>query len=163
MSVAYSLRKIFLISALAAAIVAGSVSSSNAFLDKTRFVAHLGVAYFCFHHWVWKPYQQGAFAPGAPHRVSTIVKGGIALLFAVHEVGVAKKIADKSNDPLLRKLDGSLATLTASLGTIGEKLKHGSFDPKDIDVLNNLTGTVRTQAAADGATIKDVPVPIPGT
>ncbi len=161
MTAASYLKKLVVICALAAAMVLGSLGSANAFLDKTRFVAHLGVAYFCFHQWVWKPYKAGAFESGVPHRTSTIVKGGVALLFAVHEVGVAKKIADRSNDPLLRKLDGNLATLTSSFGTIGQKLKSGSFDPKDIEGLNTLTGLVGTQAAADGATIKDVPVPLP--
>jgi hypothetical protein len=33
----------------------GAASPSSAFLDKTRFVAHLGVAYFAFHHWVLLP------------------------------------------------------------------------------------------------------------
>lgn len=156
------LRKTSLMIAMAFAIVVGSLGPANAFLDKTRFVAHLGIAYFCFHHWVWKPYEAGGFAPGAPHRVSTIVKGGIALLFAVHEGGVAKKIADKSKDPLLQKLDSSLGTMTASFGTIGQKLKSGHFDPKDIEGLSALAGTVSSQAAANGMTIKDIPVAVPG-
>ncbi len=162
MKTANHLKRFFLIGALAVAIVAGSFSSSSAFLDKTRFVAHLGIAYFCFHHWVWRPYQAGAFAPGAPHRLSTTVKGGVALLFAVHEVQVAKKIADQSPDPLLRKLDGGLASLTDSFGTIGQKLKSGHFDPNDINVLNGAANAVSSQAAANGTTIKDVPVAVPG-
>ena len=156
-------KKPFLVGAIAGAIVVGSLAPSNAFLDKTRFVAHLGVAYFCFHHWVWKPYEDGAFSAGAPHRTSAIVKGGMALLFAVHEVGVAKKIADKSNDPLLRKLDGSLGELTASFATIGQKLKSGHFDPKDLDGLKDMAGSVKSQASAYGLNLKDVPVAIPGT
>jgi hypothetical protein len=155
-------KRLFLIGALAVGIVAGSLSPSHAFLDKTRFLAHLGVAYFCFHQWVWNPYKAGSFEAGAPHRVSTIVKGGIALLFAVHEVKVAKKIADKSNDPLLRKLDDGLGTMTTSFGTIGQKLKSGTFDPKDIEGLGSLTGAVSTMAAANGAKIKDIPVALPG-
>jgi len=51
---------------LAAALLIGSSSPASAFLDKTRFVAHLGVAYFCFHHWVLVPYEHGAFNAGAP-------------------------------------------------------------------------------------------------
>ena len=68
-------KRFVLIAAFIGAVLAGSVTPSFAFLDKTRFVAHLGIAYFCFHHWVLKPYQQGAFAGGAPHRISTIIKG----------------------------------------------------------------------------------------
>jgi len=148
--------------AFAAALIAGTFTPSYAFLDKTRFVAHLGVAYFAFHHWVWKPYKDGDFNSGAQHRVSTIVKGGVALLFAVHEVKVADKIAQTSNDPLLKKLDGGLSALEANFGSIGAKLKSGQFDPKDIEGLNTSANGVSTAAAADGAVIKDVPVTIPG-
>ena len=148
--------------AFVASLVAGTVSPSYAFLDKTRFVAHLGIAYFCFHHWLVKPYQAGAFNQGADHRVSSIVKGGVALLFAVHEVKVADKIAKNSSDPLLQKLDGGLTNLQNQFGTIGAKLKGGNFDPKDIDTLNTSTNGISTAAAADNVTVKDVAVPVPG-
>ena len=149
--------------AFAVALLSFSLGRADAFLDKTRFVAHLGVAYFCFHHWVLKPYQEGDFAQGAPHRFSTIVKGGAALLFAVHEVKVSEKIARNSPDPLLQKLDGGLTDLTSSFSTIGEKLKSGHFDPADIALLKGKSDAVAAGASADGATIKDVPVPAPAT
>ena len=104
-------KKAVVACALAAAMVAGAFAPASAFLDKTRFVAHLGVAYFCFHHWVLKPYREDAFAAGAPHRTAAIIKGGAALLFAVHEVRVAQKIAEKIKDPLLQKLDAVMAGL----------------------------------------------------
>ena len=163
MTAPFALRKLVIAAALAGAMLFGSLSPTNAFLDKTRFIAHLGVAYFCFHHWVLRPYEQGAFAAGAPHRTATIVKGGLALLFAWHEVNVAKKVADHSSDPLLRKLDGSLGVLTSSFGSIGQKLKSGQFDPKDVTSLTAITGAFKNQAAAGGADIKDVPVAVPGT
>ena len=94
MTTAIPFRRLFLAVMIAIAIVAGNVSRSEAFLDKTRFVAHLGVAYFCFHHWLLRPYEAGAFSPDAPHRITTVVKGGVALLFAVHEVRVAQRIAE---------------------------------------------------------------------
>lgn len=155
-------RRISLVAALVAALVAGALSPSYAFLDKTRFAAHLGVAYFCFHHWVIRPYQQGAFNDGAPHRTATIVKGGAALLFAIHEVQVAEKIAHTSKDPLLQKVDGSVQTLMTGFSTVGQKLKSGQFDPKDIDALKTQAAAVTSQAAADGVNIKDVPAPLPG-
>jgi hypothetical protein len=144
---------------LVIALVFGSVTPSYAFLDKTRFVLHLGIAYFCFHHWVLKPYQQGAFANGAPHRVATIVKAGAALLFAYHEVKVADRIAKKSNSPLLQKLDGGLAALQTQFSSIGTKLKGGNFDPKDIASLTALTAGFSSLAAAQKLPIKDVAIP----
>lgn len=157
------IRKFAIVAAFVAGLLSVSLGRADAFLDKTRFVAHLGVAYFCFHHWVLGPYQAGNFASGAPHRISTIVKGGAALLFAVHEVKVSEKIARNSSDPLLQKLDGGLANLDQSFSAVGEKLKSGHFSPQDIEGLKGATDTVSAGAAADGATIKDVPVPAPST
>ena len=151
------------VAALVAAMLTGSVSPSYAFLDKTRFVAHLGIAYYCFHHWVWNPYKEGKFSGGAEHRTATIVKGGIATLFAYHEIKVSESIAQKSKDPLLQKLAGAIPSMTAAFATVGSKLKSGHFDPKDIEGLNGLTGSIARTAASGGAVIKDVPVPVPGT
>jgi len=156
-------KKSLLVLALACGIFAGTLRPSSAFLDKTRFVAHLGVAYFCFHHWVLKPYQEGAFQDGAPHRISTIVKGSVALLFAVHEVKVAQKIAETSDDPLLKKLDAGVSQLAGSFAGVGEKLKSGNFSPQDVQGLSSVTDLFRSQASASGATIKDVPVAVPGS
>jgi hypothetical protein len=157
------LRRWLLAWLVAVAVAFGAARPADAFLDKTRFLAHLGVAYFCFHHWVLAPYREGAFASGAPHRTAALVKGGLALLFAVHEVRVANDIAQKSNDPLLHKLDSAVAGLTGAFGAIGAKMKAGRFDPSDADSLNDQTSRVGHDASANGATIKDVPVSIPGT
>lgn len=157
------LKKLILCIALIGAMLTGVMSPSYAFLDKTRFVAHLGIAYFVFHHWVMNPYQEGKFNAGADHRTASLVKAGIAMLFAVHEVKVSEKIAAKSKDPLLQKLNGAIAGLGGSFAAVGEKLKSGHFDPKDVENLKSLTGSIGSQAAAGGATIKDIPVPVPGT
>lgn len=157
------MKKIFVIAALIVAMLAGSTSPSYAFLDKTRFVAHLGVAYFCFHHWALKPYQEGQFNAEAPHRTATMVKGGIALLFAYHEVKVSERIAQKSRDPLLQRLVGSMGSLTSGFASVGAKLKSGHFDPRDMESLNGVTKSLGSAAAAGGARIKDIPVAIPGT
>lgn len=135
---------------------------AEAFLDKTRFAAHLGIAYFCFHHWVMKPYQEQRFAPGAPHRTASLVKGGVALLFAVHEVRVAAKIARLSKDPLLQKLSGGVDSLTGSFAAVGQRLKGGQFSPNDVKALDSATSSVAADAAAGGTPIKDVPVAVPG-
>ncbi|MEO7040421.1 MAG: hypothetical protein ABI186_10370 [Candidatus Elarobacter sp.] len=157
-----SIRTGLAVGLIALALLVGAARPAQAFLDKTRFAAHLGVAYFCFHHWVLKPYQEQQFASGAPHRTSAIVKGGIALLFAVHEVRVSSKIAHLSKDPLLEKVAGSVDGLTGSFGSIGQRLKSGQFSPDDVKTLDAATTSVGAEAAADGAPIKDVPVPVPG-
>jgi len=153
-------KSLVLCGAFVAAMVASMASPSFAFLDKTRFVAHLGVAYFCFHHWVLKPFQAGAFTTGSPQsRIIPIAKGGAALLFAYHEVKVADKIAKNSNSPLLQKLDGGLTALETQFSTIGAKLKGGHFDPADITSLSAATGAEQAVATGAGSPIKDVSVP----
>jgi hypothetical protein len=148
---------------LAVGIFVASFSPASAFLDKTRFVAHLGVAYFCFHHWVLVPYERGAFNAGAPHRTVKIIKGGAALLFAVHEVQVAKKIADRSHDPLLHSIALKLAVMGVSFGAIGHELQSGHFNPSDIMQLKGETEGVNSDSTAAGAPIHDVPATLPGT
>src|SRR5471032_702691 len=152
-------NRFFLVAALVCALVAGFAKPSDAFLDKTRFVAHLGVAYFCFHHWVVKPYEAGEFANGAQHRTSSIVKGGAALLFAYHEVRVAQKIAHESKSPLLHALDNKLIGLGASFAAVGDSLKAGHFSMNDINGLKAQAEAFKTQAASAGEVIKDVPIP----
>jgi hypothetical protein len=147
---------------LALAMLFASATPSFALLDKTRFVAHLGVAYFCFHHWVLRPYEQGAFAPGAPHRVSSIVKGGVALLFAVHEVRVAERIAETSPDPLLHRLNGAVIALAGTFAVVGERFKAGDFNPQDVSNLTGSTGSLSALATAAGTPIQDRPIPVPG-
>jgi len=150
------------IGVVALALFLGAAQPAQAFLDKTRFVAHLGVAFFCFHHWVMKPYEEHLFDPGSPHRAATIVKAGVATLFAYHEVRVAEKIAQTSKDPLLQKMSGGVTTLMGSLGSIGQRFKNGQFSPDDVRTLKSATTALGTDAAAGGAPIKDVPVAVPG-
>lgn len=156
---------------LLVAIFFSSLAPSSAFMDKVRFGAHLGIAYYCFHHWVLNPYKEGKFAGGAPHRTSTIVKAGAALLFAVTQVRSAQKIARTSNDRTLQKIVGAagamgamggLGGLAGSFGAVAHRLKSGQFSEKDVADLVGETQTVSAQAAEDGAPIKDVPVHVPG-
>ena len=143
-------------------LTATPLSTSHAILDKTRFVAHLGVAYYAFHHWDLQPYKAGKFTAGAAGRTAAMVKGGLALAFAAHEISVAKKIADKSHDPLLMKLDASLGGLSSKMSSIGSGLKSGNLNPADIQSLENDTNTLSGSAAASGQQIKDIAAPIPG-
>src|SRR5580704_13255761 len=108
------MKKRLIICALALSLFVGMMRPAYALFDKTRFVAHMGAAFFAFHHWVWKPYKNGEFASGAPHRTKALLKGGAALLFAVHEVKVSEDIAHKSDSPLLHKLVAPIDAMSAA-------------------------------------------------
>lgn len=155
-------RKFAAAGLLTLAALTGPLSVSHAIFDKTRFAAHLGAGYFAFHHWVLTPYRTGHLASGAQGRTGSLVKGGLALLFAAHEVKVAENIAHKSNDPLLQKLDAGLSKLTGSFTSVGQSLKSGQLNTADIDRLNSDTSALSSTAAAAGQPIKDVPVSVPG-
>ena len=156
-------NKMFVGLALGAALLVGLARPSQALFDKTRFAAHLGIAYFCFHHWVSNPYREGKFVSGTPHRTASIVKAGAALLFAVHEIKVSNKIAHNSPDPLLQKLAGSLDNMQSSFASIGQKFKSGNFSKGDLDTLNSSYGSVDSSTRAAKINVKDVPVAIPGS
>ena len=158
-----TLSKLFVICALIMTLVTSAVKPSYALFDKTRFAADLGIAFFCFHHWVLKPYREGAFAAGAPHRTKALIKAGAALLVAMNRVKKADEIAHDSKSPLLQKVAGSLDQMTASFGSLGQRLKGGQFNPKDVDDLNSTVDQVGSGAStAIGRPIKDVAIPDPG-
>lgn len=149
--------KSFLLSATTLlALGASPFSVSHALFDKTRFALHLGAAYYAFNRWDLQPFKKGEFSAGAPGRVGNIVKGGAALLFAAHEVSVARKIASTSSSPLLQKLNVGLNKLSSEMTVIGTQLKGGQLPTAGIQQLNTDTEAFKTEAAAAGQPIKDV-------
>ncbi|WP_425144862.1 hypothetical protein [Deinococcus sp.] len=156
------LKSTLLSAGLLLTLTATPLSTSHAILDKTRFVLHLGAAYYAFHHWDLAPFKAGKFSAGAPGRTGNIVKAGLALAFAAHEVSVAKKIADTSKSPILMKLDGALGSLTGRMNTVSNDLKAGKLNPADIQALESDTNSLSSSAAAAGQPIKDIAAPIPG-
>src|SRR5579862_1527863 len=145
------LKRMSLCGVLIATLFVGTLKPSYAIFDKTRFVLHLGAAFFAFHHFVYNPYKAGGFQTGAPHRTKALVKGGLALLFAYHEVKVAEDIAHKSDSPLLHKLVTPIDSMGAAFANVGRKLKGGSFDPSDVNMINDDVNMVGSGAAAAGA------------
>jgi hypothetical protein len=138
--------------------VAGAPLTRPAFLDKTRFLLHMGAAYFAFHHWVWTPYKAHKFDSGAKGRTTAIIKGGVATLFAYHELKVSYDIAKKSNSATLHAIIKPLDALVAAANSLGNSLKSGNFQPSAV---NSFSGAADSIARSVGG-IKDVSAPIPG-
>ena len=139
--------------------VTAAVQAPPAFLDKTRFLAHVGLAYFAFHHFVWARYKNHQLDL---HHKANLIKAGIALLFSYHELKVAYGIANKSNSKLLHALVHPLNVLIAQADSVGTSLKSGQFNAARLLTLNTAATTLQTQAAANGFAIKDIPVTVPG-
>lgn len=131
-------------------------------LEKARFVFHLGVAYYAFNTWVWKPYRTSQFQVGAPNQRSKIVKAGLALGFAAYQVNAAIKMTRNTQDPFLQRIGALLPNFGKSLTNVGNSLKNGRFDEQGIQDLNRATTNLLQSAERQGQPIRPVAVPIPG-
>jgi hypothetical protein len=100
----------------------------NVHFAKTKFVAHMALAVGAFHHYVYKPLTGGELAAGAPGRVKTVLKAGVATLFAVHELKAANAAAlsDARLRPLAERIDALLGRLTKLGGSLNPAAILGS-------------------------------------
>ncbi len=155
--------------AVRTAPIVARVHSNPAFLDKTRFLLHMGFAYYAVHHFVILPYQRHDFSAGSAHRTTAFIKAGVALLFAYHEVKVSYNIAQNSNSALLKTLIKPLTAFGATLGVVGNKLhpsnNQGTPVSGAVGSEQDISGTVgafnsfdRT-ARGQGLNINDVTPP----
>lgn len=158
-----TVRRRWLASVLTLVMACGLMTPSFGLLDKTRFAADMGLAFFAFRHYVYSPYKAGAFQTGAQGRTKAMIKGGAALLFAVNRVKKANSIAHNSKSPLLHKLVAPLDALETEYSTLGQKLKGGNFDPAQIDRVNGHVNDIGSGASAAGAPIREKAEAIPGT
>jgi len=111
-----------------AASPASRPAAHTQILDKTRFVLHMGFAYYAFHHFVYDRFHhkvvqsdgtttyENEFAKGYPHRTVNLVKAAVALFVTVHELKVAYQIANTSHSATLQTL---VKPINALLGVTG--------------------------------------------
>lgn len=144
------------------ASAANRMQSHPALFDKTRFVLHLGLAYFAFHHFVYNRYKSGQFKAGAPGRTRHIIEAGAALVFTAYELNKAYGIAKSCNSHILCTLSKPLSSLVNKANGVGNKLKGGQFSQSEVtDVVNSANGFSQ-QATKNGISIKDIKVFVPG-
>jgi len=146
--------------AVRTAPVAAHVHSNPAFLEKTRFLAHMGFGFWAFHHFVIAPYQQHAFSAGSPHRITAFVKAGVATLFAYHEVKVSIDLANKSNSATLHALVAPLNALGAQMSALGNKFHGGQGSEQDVYGLNSSVNSFSQTAHTNGVNITDIQPPV---
>ena len=110
--------------------------------DKTRVVVHLAIAYGVFHHWVYKPFKAGDL--NVSHKVN-LVKAGLALLFAVHEIKKALAITSQSNSGTLKALNTvlvGLQTKFTNIGNLFHQAPSGITDTQVASSVNDLNSNV---------------------
>ena len=140
------------------ASAASHARSHPALFDKTRFLAHAGLAYFAFHHFVYKRWKEGGFKAGASHRTTNIIKAGIALLFTYHELKKAYDIAKSCHSKILCTLSKPLSALITKANAVANQLRGGQFSTSQVQDLTNSANSFSEQATKGGISIKDIPV-----
>lgn len=116
--------------------------------DKTKFVFHAGLAFGAFHHFIYNPYKAGTL-----HGVVALTKAGLAGLFTVHELKLAK--ADAESSPTLCHLVAPFDQASTALNDSINSIKSGKASGQDLDGLNNDINGVQNGAAADGVPAPD--------
>jgi hypothetical protein len=116
--------------------------------DKTKFVLHAGLAFGAFHHFIYAPYKAGNL-----HGFGPLAKAGLAGLFTVHELKLAK--ADAESSPTLCHLAAPFDKASAALSGSISKIKSGKASSQDIEGVNNDVNAVQRGAQADGVPAPD--------
>lgn len=147
------------ITASAITLPAVRTASHPAFFDKTRFLGHMGLALYVFHHFVYARYKSGGFASGASGRTGNFVKAALALAFTYHELKVSYDIANKSNSSVLHAVVSPLNALLGKVSNVHDQLKGNNLNPSALDDLNNSTSSLTSTAKSNGLGINEVSPP----
>ncbi len=116
--------------------------------DKTKFVLHAGLAFGAFHHFIYAPHRAGNL-----HGLGSLAKAGLAGLFTVHELKLAK--ADAESSPTLCHLAAPFDKASAAISNLTSQIKSGKASSQDIEGLNNDVNAVQSGAKADGVAAPD--------
>jgi hypothetical protein len=116
--------------------------------DKTKFVLHAGLAFGAFHHFIYAPYKAGRL-----HGVGALAKAGLAALFTVHELKLAK--ADAESSPTLCHLAAPFDKASAAISNSSGQIRSGKASSQDIEGMNNDVNAVQGGAKADGVPAPD--------
>jgi hypothetical protein len=140
-------------------MVQPAMARANLF-DTPRVIAHLAIAYGAFHHWVYKPYKAGKISLRHPIKV---VKAGLALLFAVHEIKVALKITRGAKSGPLHALNGVLTSMSARFQNVGTLFQKDPGSLTNGQLNNSINGLNSQVNQANGILpVQDAPTGLLG-
>lgn len=136
--------------ASAAAAPSGSCQQVDTIkFDKAKFVLHAGLAFGAFHHFIYRPYTEHRL-----HGVLALGKAGLAGLFTVHELKLAK--ADAESSPTLCKLVAPFDRASAALSGEVDKIKSDKATAGDMDGLGKQVDALQAGAKSAGVETPDV-------
>jgi hypothetical protein len=134
--------------------VAAVCDTGHVFFAKTKFVFHTGLAFGVFHHFIYKPFKDGAFKAGAPGRLKAGIKAALAAAFVYHELKLACK--DANNSSLLRPLLTPLNLMVGLFTSLEAKLKGGSFSSTDFTSAASAVTGLGQKSSGLGLPITDI-------
>jgi hypothetical protein len=121
---------------------------------KTKFVLHAGLGAGAFYKFLYKPFKNGKFKKGAKGRIKSMLIGGGAALFTLHELKQAKKAAE--GNKTLCKLVAPINSLAAKLSGLGSGLKSGKLNTSAIDKAGTDFSSFTSKSGNLGAQIKQI-------
>ncbi len=139
--------------ATAAADASPTASAGAQKYAKTKFVANAGLAAGAAYQWIVKPYRAGKFKKGAQGRTTTMVKAGLAGLFAYNRL---KAAADNAKgDPALAKAVAPLTAGIEKLKGLDTKIRKGEADEGDIGAFQSVINDIKDAGKSAGAEVKN--------
>jgi hypothetical protein len=142
-----------------AATSASGATTSTAPIEHAtaKFVLHVGLAGFAFHHWIYNPFKAGLLHP-LSHPVVT-AKAALAAVFVYHELKLA--VADAKSSKILSALFAPVVALADKVKALGSSLTGGATDAAAINAVQAGGGQIVQAAGAKGIQIPDIPVATP--
>jgi hypothetical protein len=136
-----------------------SCPQQNVPFDESQFVLHAGLGSGAFHHLIYKPFTSGEFAASSRDRMRRFADAGMAAVFAVHELQLAKQEAE-ANPALCRVVAAPLDDAATNLGRISGQIRSGNVSGRDLDQINNSIGRALQGSAQAGIPVTDkIPSP----
>lgn len=122
-------------------------------LPTAKFALHAGLAFGAFHRWIYKPFKAGAFSGGLFKHKLTVLKAGLAGLFAYHELKLA--VMDAQASPKLAKLVAPVTALADKIKSIGSDAKSGKPNASSLSSANGDITSLSGLASAAGISVPD--------
>jgi hypothetical protein len=121
---------------------------------KTKFVLHAGLGAGAFYKFLYRPFKAGRFRKGAKGRIRSMLVGGGAALFTLHELKQAKRAAE--GNKTLCKLVAPLDVLAAKMHGLGSGLKSGKLDTAAIHSAQSDLSSFTSKSGNLGAQVKQL-------
>jgi hypothetical protein len=120
---------------------------------KTRFVVNAGLAAGATYQWIVKPFRAGKFKKGADGRRLSLVKAGLAGVFAYNRLKAA--INNAKGDPTLAKAVAPLEEGIEKMKDLPKQLRKGDNTDAIVGNFDSIINDVKDAGKSAGAEVTD--------